>query len=55
MIVPCALMPFFGMVAEGRRGPKKPQPILAPTPAWKAASLAAGSSEGFTMATEAMN
>jgi integrase len=33
---------FFRMVAEGRRGPKKPQPILALTKAWKAACLAAG-------------
>jgi len=33
---------FWRMVAEGRGGPKKPQPILAFTKAWKAACLAAG-------------
>lgn len=33
---------FFRMVAQGRRGPKKPQPIVALTKAWKAACLAAG-------------
>ncbi len=33
---------FFRMLAEGRRGPKKPQPILGLTKAWKAACLAAG-------------
>jgi hypothetical protein len=31
---------FFRMVAEGRRGPKKPQPIKAFDKAWKAACLA---------------
>ena len=33
---------FFRMVAEERRGSKKPQPILAFNKAWKAACLAAG-------------
>ncbi len=33
---------FFRMMAEGRRGPKRPQPIKAFTKAWKAACVAAG-------------
>jgi integrase len=33
---------FFRLVAEKRRGPKHPKPILAFTKAWKAACAAAG-------------
>ena len=33
---------FYRMVAEGRRGKKKPQPIVAFTVAWKKACIAAG-------------
>ena len=33
---------FWRMVAEGRRGPKKPQPITTFAGAWKAACIAAG-------------
>ncbi len=33
---------FFRMVAEGRGGPKTPQPVVSITHAWKAACKAAG-------------
>jgi integrase len=33
---------FFRIVAEGRRGPKKPRQILTLTKAWRAACAAAG-------------